>query len=226
MFKVRSRNDRNQRESFPSLRGLLAGLVRSMGKRRVRATLMIKLAGLVAVIAVLFFSYSKQQTVVGPSDSVVVSAASVTTTSQPIEMVPATTTTLVSMRKVPQSTTTVVEPWLTMPTTTTKVVLASYVPRTELEAMLCDPKWQWQCEDAIAIAQCESNMNPNAVSKPNRDGTRDRGLMQINTVWEQAWPPEVWARILEPEVNIAMAHHAYVAGNNSWQYWTCKRVLR
>lgn len=188
---------------------------------------MKKLAGLVAAIAVLFFSYNEQQTVVEPSDSVVVFAAPVTTTSQPIQIVAATTTTLVSMRKVPQSTTTtVVEPWVTMPTTTTKVVLASYVPRTELEAMLCDPKWEWQCEDAIAIATCESNMNPRAVSKPNRDGTIDRGLMQINDVWRDAWPPEVWARILEPRVNIVMAHNAYVAGNNSWIYWTCRRVLR
>ena len=187
---------------------------------------MRKLAGLIAVIAVLFFSYNEQQTVVGPSDSVVVFAAPVTTTSQPIQMVPPTTTTVVSMRKVPQVTTTVVEPWVTMPTTTTKVLLASYVPKSELEAMLCDPKWEWDCQEAIAIATCESNMNPNAISKPNTDGTIDRGLMQINDVWRDAWEPEVWARILDPRVNIVMAHNAYVAGNNSWLYWTCRRVLR
>ncbi len=186
-----------------------------------------RLAGLVALIAVLFFSYNEQQTVVAPPDSVVVFVAPLQATSQPPQMVPATTTTVVSMSTVPQSTTTtVVEPWLTMPTTTMKVVLASYEPRTELERLICDPKWEWDCEEAIAIATCESNMNPRAVSKPNTNGTIDRGLFQINDVWEDAWPPEVWDRILVARTNIAMAHHAWKVGNDSWLYWTCRWVVR
>ena len=189
---------------------------------------MVKVAGLGACGAVFFFAYSGNQTVVVSSGSVVIPSVNVPTTShQPITTLPATTTTVVSMSTVPQSTTTtVVEPWLTMPTTTMKVVLASYEPRTELERLICDPKWEWDCEEAIAIATCESNMNPRAASKPNTNGTIDRGLFQINDVWEDAWPPEVWDRILVARTNIAMAHHAWKVGNDSWLYWTCRWVVR
>jgi len=34
---------------------------------------------------------------------------------------------------------------------------------------------------ALAIAQQESSFNPNAVSQPNKNGTVDYGLMQINS---------------------------------------------
>ena len=186
----------------------------------------MKVAGAVVFLVVFAFSYGGTQTRVRKPEVLFPSVA-VTTAQPPTTTVIPPTSTTVSMRKVAhQTTTTVVEPWVTMPTTTTKVVLASYVPTTELEAMLCNPKLEWDCQEAIAIATCESNMNPNAISKPNSDGTRDRGLMQINTVWKEAWPPKVWARILEPEVNIAMAHHAWKVGNDSWIYWTCRRVLR
>lgn len=184
---------------------------------------MVKMAGLVAFFAVFIFSYSGSQTIVTSSGSVVIPSVNVPTTSQPPPLtVPATTTTVVSMSTVPHPTTTALEPWLTMPTTTIKVVLASYEPRTELERLICDPKWEWDCEEAIAVATCESNMNPRAVSKPNTNGTIDRGLFQMNDVWEQAWPPKVWARILDPKVNIAMAHHAWKVGDDSWLYWTCQ----
>jgi hypothetical protein len=189
-----------------------------MGQRRVRATIMSirKVGAAAACLVVFFLGCTGQRTQVASPPSSVATTAPVTTT-----IVQATTITT----EPPKPSPTVPEPWVTATTTTAKVVLTSYVPRNELEAMLCNPKWQWDCEEAIAIATCESNMNPNAISKPNSDGTRDRGLMQINTVWKEAWPDEIWARILEPEVNIVMAHNAYVAGNNSWTYWSCKRVL-
>lgn len=34
-----------------------------------------------------------------------------------------------------------------------------------------------------AIAKVESSYNPKVVSRPNRNGTRDVGLMQINSTW-------------------------------------------
>ena len=47
---------------------------------------------------------------------------------------------------------------------------------------------------AVRVAKCESSLNPKAINT-NRDGTRDRGLFQINERWhpqvtdEQAFDP-------------------------------------
>ena len=183
----------------------------------------VKVAGTVVFLVVFAFSYKGTQTRVRPSEVLFPSVSVTTTTAQPpTTTVMLATTTTVSMRKPPQPLPTVVEPWVTMSTTTMKVVLASYEPRTELERLICDPKWEWDCQEAIAVATCESNMNPNAVSKPNTNGTIDRGLFQMNDVWEVAWPPEVWDRILIARTNIAMAHHAWKVGNDSWLYWACQ----
>jgi soluble lytic murein transglycosylase-like protein len=35
----------------------------------------------------------------------------------------------------------------------------------------------------VAIARTESGLNPNAVNKANANGSRDVGLMQINSAW-------------------------------------------
>jgi hypothetical protein len=118
--------------------------------------------------------------------------------------------------------TTLLEPWISLPTTTTGVLLTSHEPRTELERLICDPQWVWNCEEAIAVATCESSMNPRAVSPPNRNGTIDRGLFQVNDVWKDAWSPAVWERIFVARTNIAMAHHIWEVGGNSWKYWTCQ----
>ena len=82
--------------------------------------------------------------------------------------------------------------------------------------------FRWDCEEAIAVATCESNMNPRAVSPPNTNGTIDRGLFQVNDVWKDAWAPEVWDRIFVARTNIGMAYHAWKVGGNSWKYWTCQ----
>ncbi|MGA1863246.1 lytic transglycosylase domain-containing protein [Deferribacter thermophilus] len=58
-----------------------------------------------------------------------------------------------------------------------------------------------------AIAETESNMNPYAVNT-NRDGSKDYGLMQINTFWRKYLPKNVWKNIFDPCVNIHVG--AYV----------------
>ena len=44
----------------------------------------------------------------------------------------------------------------------------------------------------------------------------------MNDVWEEAWSPQVWANILDLETNVAMAHHIWKTGNDSWSHWTCQ----
>ena len=133
--------------------------------------------------------------------------------------VPTTTTTIPMPTSTVASTTTT-----TTSTTLPDIVLASLStePPTLVERVICAPKWEWDCEEALAVSWCESWHNPGSVSKPNRDGTIDRGIFQVNDVWREAFSPNIWANILDLETNVAMAHHIWKTGNDSWLYWTCQ----
>jgi soluble lytic murein transglycosylase-like protein len=73
--------------------------------------------------------------------------------------------------------------------------------------------------EALAIAQCESSLNPNAVSRGNY------GLFQINAVHKGlvASMGYSWDQILDPGVNTAVAKRLY--DEQGWGPWSCKRVL-
>ena len=175
----------------------------------------------VALLVLFVFSYGGAQTSVKLPEVSVPSVTVALATAQP----PSTT-----LMHGP-TTTVALEPWITSPlTTSTSTTAASHVVLasiespvvSELEALICDPKWEWSCSEAKAVAKCESQMKPHAVSPPNTTGTRDRGLFQVNSVWREAFGEALWSRILEPEVNVAMAHHIWLTGNRSWLYWTCQ----
>lgn len=72
---------------------------------------------------------------------------------------------------------------------------------------------------AIRIAQCESGMNPNAVSPTN-----DHGLFQINIVHRgqfEAVTGAPWSSVYDPELNTIYARHLYA--QQGWGPWTCAR---
>jgi hypothetical protein len=56
--------------------------------------------------------------------------------------------------------------------------LAGENPEAAAAIRLYFPPEQW--DNAIRLANCESGLNPNSVSKPNSNGTRDWGLFQFN----------------------------------------------
>jgi hypothetical protein len=56
--------------------------------------------------------------------------------------------------------------------------LAGENPEAAAAIRLYFPPEQW--DNAIRLANCESGLNPNAVSRPNSNGTRDWGLFQFN----------------------------------------------
>ena len=90
---------------------------------------------------------------------------------------------------------------------------------TEIEAALCAPIYDWNCSDAMHVSFCESSNRAGIISKPNSNGTRDFGLMQIN---DGAWSyyfGNKWADVLDLHQNIAMAHQIYSL--YKWQPWTC-----
>lgn len=76
-----------------------------------------------------------------------------------------------------------------------------------------------QHDRAIAIAQCESGLNPKAVSP----GGGNWGLFQINTVHK----PMVqkmgysWDQITDPYVNSKVARTLY--NQSGWSPWSCAR---
>ena len=72
---------------------------------------------------------------------------------------------------------------------------------------------------AIRIAECESGMNPGAVSPTN-----DHGLFQINIVHRgqfEAVTGAPWSSVYDPELNTVYARYLY--GQQGWGPWTCAR---
>ena len=72
---------------------------------------------------------------------------------------------------------------------------------------------------AIRIAECESGMNPGAVSPTN-----DHGLFQINIVHRgqfEAVTGAPWSSVYDPELNTIYARHLYA--QQGWGPWTCAR---
>lgn len=76
--------------------------------------------------------------------------------------------------------------------------------------------------NALAVASCESGLNPYVVSKPNPNGTRDGGLFQINEVHDKRME-ELGLDKFDPEDNAKFARILY--DEQGWTPWTCKKAL-
>jgi soluble lytic murein transglycosylase-like protein len=74
---------------------------------------------------------------------------------------------------------------------------------------------------ARAVAQCESSLNPNAISP----GGGNYGLFQINRVNAGLVSSlgYSWNQILDPYVNAAVAKAMF--DRQGWAPWACRRVL-
>ena len=74
---------------------------------------------------------------------------------------------------------------------------------------------------ATKVAQCESNMNPGAVSP-----THDHGLFQINAVHRgqfESVTGQAWSRVYDSYWNTMYAQWLY--DRQGWSPWSCSRVL-
>lgn len=64
-----------------------------------------------------------------------------------------------------------------------KLVYVGFQPDNEIEKMLCDQKYEWNCELMSAIAMAESGQKCDALNTTlNRNGTWDAGLLMVNEV--------------------------------------------
>lgn len=80
---------------------------------------------------------------------------------------------------------------------------------------------------AIAVAECESGLNPKAYNPKNKDGSTDGGLWQINTVHDQKLH-SLGLDKFDPEDATKYARMLY--DERGWLDWVCythkKLVLR
>jgi hypothetical protein len=68
---------------------------------------------------------------------------------------------------------------------------------------------------AVAVAGAESGYNATAVGKPNRNGSRDYGLWQINSVHNPT--AQNWR---DPNVNARMAYQVWSQAGRKWSPWS------
>ncbi len=81
-----------------------------------------------------------------------------------------------------------------------------------LEQLICAQPWP--CSQAIAVARCESTMNPRAYNAGNY------GLMQVNYGAHAslvARPEDLY----DAETNLRVAYQIY-ASAGGWGPWACK----
>lgn len=148
-------------------------------------------------------------------------------TADSVARTPDTTVRISSDEYVPAPTTTVPPPPTTVAPTTTTTTTApppppptSAPPPTAPTGSLDEIIVRYfgsAAPTARRIAECESGMNPNAVSPTN-----DHGLFQINAVHRnefEAVTGASWSAIYDPELNTKYAHHLW--SQQGWSPWTC-----
>ena len=82
--------------------------------------------------------------------------------------------------------------------------------------------FQEHTSDALKVANCESSMNPGAVSP----GGGNHGLFQINSVHRAAFEQrtgESFSKVYDPWWNTMYARMLF--DDQGWGPWSCKRVL-
>lgn len=71
---------------------------------------------------------------------------------------------------------------------------------------------------ALAIAKCESGLNPDAYNPHNKNGSTDGGLWQINSVHDKTLVESGLTK-WDPEDATEYARRLY--DQNGWQPWVC-----
>src|SRR3990167_2029412 len=96
------------------------------------------------------------------------------------------------------------------------------IPKGELtiENMIKDT-FKEDSAKAFQLLKCENGrLKPNAINV-NKDGSRDLGVFQISEKWQRTQGKF----LLNPKVNIAIAHQLYVENGKQFNLWSCGKRL-
>lgn len=79
-----------------------------------------------------------------------------------------------------------------------------------------------QTAKATRVADCESSLNPRAVSP----GGGNHGLFQINSVHKSTVQRMGydWSQIYDPHVNAKVARRVFNDAGGSWRPWGCRNA--
>jgi len=81
----------------------------------------------------------------------------------------------------------------------------------ETEALICS--YSWPCEKALAVAMCESTMNPAATNGISW------GLYAINSIWAKVFT-DFWDNWWKPAWNVARAFRIWLI-HKDFSAWEC-----
>lgn len=84
-----------------------------------------------------------------------------------------------------------------------------------VEEIIC--AYDWPCQEALAVAACESNFDSLAVSA---DGG-NFGWFQINAIHRGRVAGDV-SRLLDPHINAAVAYAIWLDYGGHWTAWACR----
>jgi Lysozyme like domain len=95
---------------------------------------------------------------------------------------------------------------------------ATPVPPDGLEGIVCSKPWP--CDQAIAVASCESGLDRNGRLDGNwATNGNNYGLFQINGIHADLWP-DFDASWMDPVKNTEWAFEIWSA--NGWRPWSCQ----
>ncbi len=95
---------------------------------------------------------------------------------------------------------------------------ATPVPPDGLEGIICSKPWP--CDEAIAVASCESGTDRNGRLDGNwATNGNNFGLFQINGIHADRWP-DFYTSWMDPVKNIEWAYEIWSV--SGWRPWSCR----
>lgn len=78
---------------------------------------------------------------------------------------------------------------------------------------------------ALAIANCESSMDPTAINPHSVEGSHATGLFQI--LVPATWSTTSYAQLdpTDPMINTKAAYQIFQRDGDSWREWACSKIL-